>query len=777
MSKIAKVSSLFSLILLLSVVLIPLNSDVYADGKTTTTKESVIESFEETKSTSENSEEPDTTSSDSKETGEGEKEKKSAMEEEGIKIQPLAAGEPFGPQHMRPFKRFIQLRVEYATGTPIEGLDIWMVAKETSSPAYGMPRHEFQLEYNNATQLYEGWYDYPYQFPRYYSQTYITLDLSGEIRGLEHGPTTIISPIIPETVYRKLRQSGVIHPSKDPDILTGSVTYTLSNAGSFSLSSSTPGLYSGTVGKNETRMEYVPSYGGEGLQIREDYTEAIPKYPVLYNLMSEYFVDEEGNDIPTPVSEGFIDGYIWGIDSPTATYKFGQTGRWGLVPHDVPMEYVSGGITYKYEGWYTGWVKPATLNTVHPIAVPVKKNEAFPIKVVYKSYVKADEQYFDENGNSLDGGSHDVSQLAGLNSTFNGAPQNIIKDSNDDYWVYQGWLKDSEIPGTDTLRVGKPSESMTKDTVFKYIYKKATPNRSLTLTPDVSVVASGDQVTWTAKVKNTSSDPISLDDTDMRLDSVPDYVANSTIVDGVPQADSFWTGTSIPLIDPSGEITIQFKTQPTGAPNAIKETVISAQSVKLAQDIVKGQVRIKDEDSKPVPPGTDFGLENVPSKFSFEDVTVNNYSQVSLLKLSSYASHTISDGLFVRLFDDRAGAPGWRLTAKLDSFKQAAHPSRTLSTGVSMDFKPKLEQVNNPNTSTETIDPSPAGSLPTIQSTVHLTSNNTDVLVMNSPAGIGDGTWQARIPLNDVQLTLPANSGIAGETYESTLTWTLSDAP
>lgn len=75
MSKIAKVSSLFSLILLLSVVLIPLNSDVYADGKTTTTKESVIESFEETKSTSENSEEPDTTSSDSKETGEGEKEK------------------------------------------------------------------------------------------------------------------------------------------------------------------------------------------------------------------------------------------------------------------------------------------------------------------------------------------------------------------------------------------------------------------------------------------------------------------------------------------------------------------------------------------------------------------------------------------------------------------------------------------------------------------------------------------------------------------------------
>lgn len=767
---------LLSLLTIFLVTLLSFNQVVHSEDKTTVTEESTIESSEEIKSKGESQTEVTKTTSDSKE--KEEREVEGGAEDEGVQIQPFAAGEPFGPEHMRPFKRFIQLRVEYSTGTPIEDLDIWMVVKETSSPIYGMPIHEFQLQYNNTTQLYEGWYDYPYQFPRYHSQQYITLDLSGEIRGLEHGPTNITAPISPVTVYRKNRNSGVISPSMDPDILTGSVTYTLTNAGNFSRSVVTPGLYTGTVGRNETRMGYISgSFGGEGLQIREDYTDIIPKFPVLYNVMSEHFVDEKGNDIPTPVSEGFIDGYVWGIDVPTVNYKFGQTGRWGLVPYDVPMEYVSGGITYKYEGWYKGWKQPSTLNTIHPISISAKKNEAFPIKVVYKSYVKADEQYFDEGGSSLDGGTYDGTQLSPLNSTFNGTPQSIIKDSSNDYYVYQGWLKDTEIPGTDVPHVGTPNETMTKDTIFKYIYKKATPSRALSLTPDVSHIASGDQVTWTAKVKNTSSDPISLDNTEMRLDSAPDYVAGSTIVDGVPQADSFWTGTSIPLIGPGGEITIQFKTQPTGAPNAIKETIISAQSTKLSQDVAKGSVRIKDEDSKPVPPGTDIGLENVPNKFTFEDVTVNNYSQVSLLKLSDYASHTISDGMFVRLYDNRAGVPGWKLTAKLGSFKQTTHPTRTLSTGVSMEFKQKIEKVNNPNTTTETIDPSPVGTLPSIQSTVHLTSNNLDVLVMDSPIGVGGGTWQARIPLNDIKLTLPANSGVAGKSYESELTWTLTDAP
>ncbi|MDO7798988.1 WxL domain-containing protein [Enterococcus avium] len=491
--------------------------------------------------------------------------------------------------------------------------------------------------------------------------------------------------------------------------------------------------------------------------------------------MSEEFVNEKGERITAPT--GFMDYFEYGIINSVENYDFGATGR-AYNPGKVPVKYTTGGIIYKYEGWYTGWTKPSTLNTTQPISMTIKKNEAYPITVLYSSNVLKTEECFTEDGSSLASGTHDSSEEVLLDSTFTGdSIKEIIKASNGDYYSYQGWLKDSEVPGTDTPRSGKPNEKMTKDTTFKYIYKKAIPGRSITLTPDVSVIASGGQVTWTAKVKNTSSDPISLDDTELRLDSVPDYVSGSTVVDGLSKGDSFWTGNSIPLIGPGGEVTIEFKTQPVGAPNVIKEIEISAQSTKIAKDIVKGQVRIKDEDSKPVTPGKDFGLENVPSKFSFEDVTVNNFSQVSSLELGAYAPHTVSDGMFVRLFDDRAGSLGWKLTAKLNSFKQTAHPTRTLSNTVTLDFKTSLEKVTNPNTPTEAIDPSPSGSLPLIQNNVHLLSDNVDVLVMNSPVGVGDGTWQVRIPLNDVKLTLPANNGVAGTRYESDLTWTLTDAP
>ncbi|MBO0452666.1 WxL domain-containing protein [Candidatus Enterococcus murrayae] len=713
----------------------------------------------------------------------GEKQEKSTVETQveeveqvepaekgGTKKQQLgtrALGDPFKPQHLLMHQRSVRFKFHTPDGTPIEGLDlngemVDYLAGNTLPTGY-----QVNLVYNSATQFYEGWMDYPHPIPPTTTQSQgVALQVK-----IENIPSvTAITEDYPNTYTLYERRAGT--SSMDPDnmlSITGTANVQFANWGS--------GNWGKRLDDSESFSAVVwssPTPISSIAYVRNRQTSTPYSHTLKMN-MSEHFVDDHGNSIPAP--SGFSNGRQWDVPGPT-TYQFGITGAGGMPPADVPMEYVSGWKTYKYEGWYKGLKKPATLNTTHPITVPVNAGSGFPISVVYKAHYKVTEKYLHEGGGgSLDSGAFDSVQPVPENSLFAGTPQNVKKISNGDYYVYQGWLKDNEHPLYDMPRLGRPNETVTKDVIYKYIYKKATPNRSLTLAPDVSVVASGDQVTWTAKVKNTSSDPISLDDTDMRLDSVPDYVANSTIVDGVPQADSFWTGTSIPLIGPSGEITIQFKTQPSGAPNSVKETVISAQSVKLAQDIVKGQVRIKDEDSKPVPPTADIGLENVPSKFTFEDVTVNNYSQVSLLKLSSYASHTISDGLFVRLFDDRAGVPGWKLTAKLDSFKQAAHPSRTLSTGVSMDFKPKLEQVNNPNTSTETIDPSPAGSLPTIQSTVHLSSNNTDVLVMNSPIGIGDGTWQARIPLNDVQLTLPANSGIAGETYESTLTWTLSDAP
>ena len=684
-----------------------------------------------------------------------------------IQIGARSLGGSFKPEHLLMNPRLVRFNFHTPDGTPIEGLDfkgemVAYLAGNTLPTGYPI-----NLTYNNTTHLYEGMMDYPHPIPL---TTTTNQGVALQVK-IENIPSvTAITEDYPNTYTIYERRAGT--SSLDPDnVLSGTSTANvqLTNWGS--------GTWGKRLDDSETFSAVVwasPTPISNIASIRNVQTTTPYSHTLKIN-MSEHFVDDQGNSIPAPT--GFSNNRQWDVPGPT-TYQFGITGVGGTPPTDVPMEYVVSGTTYKYEGWYHGWKKPATLNTNHPITVSVNAGSGFPLTVVYKAYKNVSEKYLHEGGGgSLEGGIHDSTQTVPINSYFTGTPQAVKKVSNGDYYVYQGWLKDNEHPLYDSPRLGTPNETVVQDTVIKYIYKKATPNRKLTLTPNVTVVSSGDQVTWTAKVKNTSADPISLDDTEMRLDSAPDYVTGSTIVDGVAQPDSFWTGNSLPVISPGGETTIQFKTQPTGTSNSNKEKIISAQSTKLSKDTVKGQVRIKDEDSKPVLPGVDFGLENVPNKFIFEDVTVNNFSQESSLKLSSYASHTISDGMFVRLFDDRVGTPGWRLTAKLDSFKQVGYPTAALNSAVTLDFKTSLEKVTNPNTPTEAIDPSPSGSLPSIQSNVQLLSNSTDVLVMNSPVGIGDGTWQTRIPLNDIKLTLPANSGVAGKTYETELTWTLTDAP
>lgn len=709
---------------------------------------------------------------DSTEIEEKKEEKKNISGKEEMKIQPFAAGQPLRREHLYIPNFNFGVRIQYPTGAPVEGLDTVLELSDDSVGGGPMPRKEIPLVYNKGTQLYECVVNYPYQFPLLYTSRYngINVRVLMKIKNLDLATSITENYVNSYSVFRRLSGywGGTSSPTRDPDNLIHGTA--MGNPSQFYKQADKSWL-TRILGLGGTAYS-----SGEVTQIFW-YVPVNPySYTVNYNYITEHIVNEKGDTITAPV--GFWNYRQWYMNKPTTLYEFGRTNVIGPVQSDVPMKYVASGITYNYEGWYTGWKKPETLNTVHPIKVSVKQNEGFPITVVYSSHVLKTEKYYTEDGSRLDAGIHDKSaEEVPLDSTFTGTPKDIIKVSNGDYYVYQGWLKDTEVPGTDTLRSGKPNEAMTQNIDFKYIYKRATPSRSLSLTSSSTHIASGDQVTWTAKVKNTSTEAINLDDTEMRLLSVPDYVAGSTVVDGIPQADSFWTGTSIPLIGPGGEVTIQFKTQHVGAPNSYHGIVISVESTKVSRDMTRGSVRIKDGDSKPIPHGTDIGLENIPSKFIFEDVTVKNYSQVSLLKLSEYAPHTISDGMFVRLYDDRAGTPGWKLTAKLDSFKQTTHPTRTLSTGVSMTFKPSLEKVNNPNTSTETIDPSPGGSLPTIQSTVHVLSNNADVLVMDSPVGIGDGTWQVRIPLNDVNLTLPANSGVAGKTYESELMWTLTDAP
>ena len=108
-------------------------------------------------------------------------------------------------------------------------------------------------------------------------------------------------------------------------------------------------------------------------------------------------------------------------------------------------------------------------------------------------------------------------------------------------------------------------------------------------------------------------------------------------------------------------------------------------------------------------------------------------------------------------------ATGWKVTVKGSAFEGVGDTTNPLKGAV-------LSLTGGTATATEENNASAAPVTPDV-----LDVNDQDALVFNAPAGAGIGTWQNVFAPENVKLVIP--QGNTAGSYQSQLTWTLSDTP
>lgn len=127
---------------------------------------------------------------------------------------------------------------------------------------------------------------------------------------------------------------------------------------------------------------------------------------------------------------------------------------------------------------------------------------------------------------------------------------------------------------------------------------------------------------------------------------------------------------------------------------------------------------------------------------------------------------------FIQITDKRGTDEGWQVSAQLSDFTSTANATRTLPGAV----------INFGNASLATTGTNQSAAPTT--GNFALTAGGSSAIVVNAPVNTGMGTWVNRWfattltdPTNDnVTLTVDTANALAN-TYEATITWTLSEAP
>ena len=197
------------------------------------------------------------------------------------------------------------------------------------------------------------------------------------------------------------------------------------------------------------------------------------------------------------------------------------------------------------------------------------------------------------------------------------------------------------------------------------------------------------------------------------------------------------------------------------------------------------------------PPGTDFGLIYVPKEFNFAEtavpttiVTAPTTVPIDTNWEGSPATNTGGAGGTNTatkhfLVGDVRGkrAAGWKLEAKLTADLTDSGSSKSL-TGATITMAQGIN-IMDPTTWTATATtPSATVHTPdTVTSAVTLSTTSSMIMsasgesALNAADGRGEGYWQGEF--TNINLNIPAgpmNAVAAGEQYEGTIDWTLTDA-
>ncbi|MDK1725986.1 WxL domain-containing protein [Dellaglioa algida] len=184
----------------------------------------------------------------------------------------------------------------------------------------------------------------------------------------------------------------------------------------------------------------------------------------------------------------------------------------------------------------------------------------------------------------------------------------------------------------------------------------------------------------------------------------------------------------------------------------------------------------------PVNPGTKGPLSiDYVSNFNFgkQKVTGNNavYDSelVKVTTIDPVAGTKKDVANYLQVSDNRGSVSGWKLSVQQSKAFTSEVTNKTLDGTVITLSNPETRNGDN-----NAAKPAPS----TVTSSVDISANSGDKLVMQAKDGEGSGTWaeafgnatkDAEKAKKSVQLAVPGDSKKVAEKYVSDITWTLTD--
>jgi hypothetical protein len=125
-------------------------------------------------------------------------------------------------------------------------------------------------------------------------------------------------------------------------------------------------------------------------------------------------------------------------------------------------------------------------------------------------------------------------------------------------------------------------------------------------------------------------------------------------------------------------------------------------------------------------------------------------------------SYSAASESVIEVADLRGTLEGWHLVVSQTPMLSSV--SNTELAGISINLRNGVVESSSEDTKIE------------IGENIEITPTDEKILVMNAENGQGNGVTKAKFNKNDIKLNVPGGKALA-EQYESTMTWTLLDAP
>ena len=304
-------------------------------------------------------------------------------------------------------------------------------------------------------------------------------------------------------------------------------------------------------------------------------------------------------------------------------------------------------------------------------------------------------------------------------------------------------------------------------------------------------VENGEELTWTWTI--TSLTEMTAEDIKANF-ILPNYVNGdiSDIMitkgeDSYPGSINLITGkASLRDLEQGESIKITFKSVVKGNPDEWLEAIgrldwsdTTPSSPQFNE--ARQSYKILDEEQQDLSKGSDdMGILSAPIRFYFGRQNISSSIKTYDLDAQNYQTNTkvVTDGFYTRINDDQVISSGWKLTASLSEFQDSVGQQMPKGLGASLMLKNmSIQKVIDRDTPQEAIDPSPTGTPTTVQTDEILVTGQTAKTLVSAQTGEGQGTWQLRMPFDDISLTLPARAGKKEMVYTAKLTWSLNNTP